>query len=290
MRQNQEMKTMRLILLAIATTTAASAQNYAIHMSAPVPAGQRFSVSSIGSTLKRNSSGDRVLKEVDYQVQFQGRAAILDVDGKGRPVKIAFTVEKLTKTERGTTIDLLKPGSVVVADGSLEQPIYLKDGTMDESVREAFRLVYSTHKPDDVTDDEVFGTKQAKRIGDRWPIDLALASENLKDSGVVIPVEHLSGTVSLIAKNKIGVVDCLDLRGELRADEFTMKQLPPGVTADRAGMQAVFRGCFPVESSQLSHKEGFDMTMQIRLTSSEGVKIDVIVSETREAVWMGARD
>src|SRR5215471_757103 len=149
MKENQDPKTMRLILLAIAATTAVSAQNYAIYMSPPVHAGQSYTVSSTGSTLKRNSSGDRVLKEVDYQVQFQGGAAILEVDGKGRPVKMAFTVEKLTKIEKGTTIDLLQPGSVVVADGSLEQPIYLKDGMMEESVREAFQLVYSTHKPGD---------------------------------------------------------------------------------------------------------------------------------------------
>jgi hypothetical protein len=284
------MKRLRLVLLAVVAVPALDAQNYAIRMSTPVHAGQTYAVSASGSRLDKTSIGDRVLNSAEYHVNFQGGATILEVDGKGRPVKVSFTVERLTKIEGGMTIDLLKPGNVVMADSSLPQPIFLKDGTMEEPVRAAFQLVYSTHQSGDVTDDEIFGTEQAKEVGDSWPINAALASESLKDAGITVAPEHLSGKVSLVGKDKIGMVDCLDLSGEFRAQNVALKQVPPGVTVDGASVQAVFRGCFPVEISQLSHTEGADMLMQMRLTSKEGVKADITRSEKRDSVWLAGRN
>jgi hypothetical protein len=286
MKENQEVKTMRLILLALVTTTAVDARNYVVHMSTPVHAGESYAVTATGSRIDKTLIGDRVLKAAEYQVNFQGRAEVLEVDGKGRPFKIAFTVEKFTEIDGGVTIDLLKSGSVIVADGSQQQPIFVKDGTIEQSVLEAFQLIYSAHKPGDATDDEVFGSKEAKGIGDSWSINLALASESLKNSQITIPAGHLSGIISLVARDKIATIDCLSLRGELRADDFTSKDLPPGVTLDRASLQAIFRGCYPIEDSRHSYKEGGDITMRMRLTSNEGVKIDITRSEKRDAVWV----
>jgi hypothetical protein len=292
MKKSQKVKTMRWILLALVTTTAVDAQKYAIHMSTPVHAGQSYAVTATGSLLAKVLIGDRVVKGAGYQVNFKGRADVLEVDGKQQPFKIAFTVERFTKIEGGVTIDLLKSGSVIIADGSQQQPISVKDSSTEESVREAFELIYSAEKPRDGTDsDEIFGTKEAKGIGDRWSINLALASEKIfKDEGIIVPDGHLSGMVSLVAKDKIANTDCLSLRKELKADDLTSKDLPPGVKLDRSNFQGIILGCYPIEDSRHSYKEGGELTMQMLLTSNEGDKIDITRTEKRDEVWVAAGD
>ena len=80
---------MRWILLALVTTTAMDAQNYAVHMSKPVHAGQSYTVTAAVTRLDKTLTGDRVLKAAEFQVNFQGRADVLEVDGKQQPFKIA---------------------------------------------------------------------------------------------------------------------------------------------------------------------------------------------------------
>jgi hypothetical protein len=107
---------------------------------------------------------------------------------------------------------------------------------------------------------------------------------------ITVPEGHLSGLVSLVAKDKVANIDCLSLRRELKADDLTLKDLRPGVTMDRASFQLIIRGCYPIEDSRLSYKEGGEETMQIRLTSNEGVKIDITRTEKRDEVWVAAED
>lgn len=287
--KSQKVKTMRWILLALVTTTAMDAQNYAVHMSKPVHAGQSYAVTAAVTRLDKTLTGDRVLKAAEFQVNFQGRADVLEVDGKQQPFKIAFTVERFTKIEGGVTIDLLKSGSVIIADGSQQQPISVKNSTTEESVRDAFELIYFPDQPDAFTDDEIFGTKEAKGIGDSWSINPALLSASLKGM-ITVPEGHLSGLVSLVAKDKIANIDCLSLQKELKADDLTSKAVPPGGTLDRASFQLIIRGCYPIEDSRHSYKEGGEGTMQIRLTSNEGVKIEITRTEKRDEVWVAAED
>ncbi len=282
---------MRLIVLTLLAAAAVKAQPYAVRLARPERPGQSYSVSATGSKRYNAIIGDRAVKDVDYQVAFEGRVEILKIDAKQRPIRLAFTVEKFAKMEGGVTIELLKPGSLVVVDGAEKQPISLKDGSIESTAREAFELVYSAHKPESPTDDEIFGTKDEKNIGDSWPINHALAAENLKDTGISIPEGRLSGTVLLLNKDKIGATDCLSIQGEMNADglSLTSQEIAPGFTLDSGSVHARLWGCIPLDDSRLSRKEGVDLTMQMRLTSKEGVTLAVRTSQKRDAVWVSLK-
>jgi hypothetical protein len=283
------MENLRWVVLTIATGTALHAQKYVVNVSPTFNAGQSYAFSATASTLQQTSTGERVLSATEYQVKFDGRATVMEVDGKGQRVKTAFTVDKFTKTEGHTTSDLLKAGSVILVDGRLREPVSLKDGPIAESVREAFALVSAAHKPDDATDEEVFGAREAKGIGESWSINSARASESAKDAGLMIPAERISGTVSLVAKDKIAGIDCLSVHGEFKAelqpDGSALGDLPPGFTIDRGTLQAALRGCYPLDPSRIVFREGLDFTMQLRLTSKEGVTVDSKAYRTTDGVW-----
>lgn len=281
------MKLVRLLTLALMATIVLQGQKYDVRLCPPDHAGHRYLVSAKGESLQQMSAGGRVLKKENYRVEFEGLAEILTVDGKGEAIRIAFTVEQFIKTEDGEAIELLKPGSVILADGSLKEPISLKDGEIGAAARKAFGLVHAPHKPGDVTDDDVFGTKEPKSIGESWPMNSRLASENLKDASFEIAPEFLQGRLELAAKDKIGDTDCLSLRGELKADSFAMKELPPGFTVDRGAMRAAFRGCFPLNGSALSYRRAVDMSFEIRLTSKDSI-IDTKFEQGTDATWKDA--
>jgi hypothetical protein len=281
---------MRLMLTALLAVTVLNAQNYSVHLAAPQRAGLRYKVSTTGSRTDRATIGDRVMKPSEYQVNFQGTADILELDSKLRPFRINFAVERFTRIEDGVTTDLLTPGSVIVFDGSRQEPISLRDGALQQSVGEAFRLVHSTYKPGDVSDDDVFGTKELKSIGDSWPINSTFASENLKSTGITVPPDRLTGTVSLVARDKVDATDCLSFRGSLAADGFTLAEtdLPPGVTMGQGSLHAAISGCFPLSDSGLSYREGADINVHIRVSSSQG-DIDVTYVQKQEEVWVALK-
>ena len=278
------MKVLRLLPPILLAATLLHGQKYGIHLAPAEHAGHKYLVSAKGTTFRLMSAGERILSKEDYRVEFEGRAEILEVDGKGQAVRIAFTAGKFTKITGDEAVELLKPGSVVISDGGLEEPISLKDGEIGEEARQAFGLVHQAHKPGSVTDDQIFGTTEPKSIGERWLVNPKLAAGQLTDTGVEIPPEHMHGSVELTAKDKVAGSECLSMRGDLQADGFAVKSLPPGFALDRGTVQATFRGCFPVSGLASSYRTGVDMAVDMHLTSKDG-SIDMTFKQGTDATW-----
>jgi hypothetical protein len=255
-------------------------------METPVPVGQLYAVTASGSKLLKTSADNRLANAEDYQVSFQGRAEVIEVDRSGQPFKVAFTVKSLSKTANGETVDLVKPGTIILADGSLERPFSLKDGPVDQAVQDAFAVVYSAHKPNDVSDDDVFGSRTPRRIGESWPIDAAKGMKSLAENGLIIAEGHLNGTTSLVGKGKVGSSDCLNLRGEIKADGVSSKDFPPDVKVDEGSVQAVIHGCFPMAEAALSYSGGAELSLLIRLVTADGVKLQVTSAQKMDETWI----
>jgi len=118
MKQTRDMKTLQLILLALITVPVCGAQTYAIRFSTSPPVGQIFGVTASGSMHQDISRGANVLNTMEYHVDFQGSAEVLEIDS----IKTSFTVERFTMTTDGTTVELLKPRNVIIADGGRQAP------------------------------------------------------------------------------------------------------------------------------------------------------------------------
>src|SRR5947207_15786295 len=92
-----------LLIFLIAGTL--HAQKYTVRLSPPLRAGQKFKVTASGKSLERNSlsmaPAPAQVQIDEYEVQFEATAEVLAVDTKGRPCRVAYTVEKFTKTQDG---------------------------------------------------------------------------------------------------------------------------------------------------------------------------------------------
>ena len=174
----------------------------------------------------------------------------------------------------------------MLTDGSKEEWVSLRDGTLDPVTRQAFGVIFNRHKPDDITDDEIFGTAIPRKIGDTWPIDASAAVKNAAESGVSIPEGHLTGTVSLVSKGKVGSSDCLNLRGEIKADGVSGGDLPPGMTLDEGKLEATFRGCGTMQETDLSYSGGREIFALFRLAAPDGTKVEIRSTQKGEELWL----
>jgi len=111
------------------------------------------------------------------------------------------------------------------------------------------------------------------------------AIKSFAETGLIISEGHLSGTTSVIGKDKVGSADCLSLRGELKADGLSSKDFPSGVKVDEGKMRAVFRGCFPIERAGLSHSGGGDFSLSVRLLTPDGTRLQVTSIQKTDEIW-----
>jgi hypothetical protein len=284
----------KLLLLAIGVIALAAnpvyAQKYPIRISSRDAVGQKTSITSSASVVEQMSmsQGGRVVQTqaMQYQVSFEGRAEVLAVDMKERAYRVAYTVDKFTKTENGITTDVFKPGTVIVTDGSQERDkqIAVRNGSIDNDARETAGLVLPAHPPDSVGDDDVFGTKEPKGIGDKWPINSVAAAEDLKRSGIA-SASTLTGTVSVESKGTVDGKECLNLAAELNADGIVVNNGPPGFVPETGNMRATFRGCIPTDPAVTSRKEEAELVGRFRVRGSAGTRgegISLEVTSTRK--------
>ncbi len=280
------MKTLSWILLTVLTAHLLNAQKYSVHFSIPEHVGEIWAFSASSTDFNQASRAGNTAPPSESQINFEGRAEALEVDANGQTVKMAFTVQQFTKVTGGVIVELLKPRSVIIADVRQTQPISLEGGFLDESVRTAFRSIYSPSQPGSPTDDELFGMTGAKAIGESWSINIPRAYADLKEkTGMNIPPGHLSGTVTLVSKGKIGTVDCLNLRAEIRADGLTKED--PEFTLDAFSVRLVMQACLPVEgSANSSRKTSLDNAVKLRGSAKDGVKVEMNGNNKLEAIWM----
>jgi hypothetical protein len=266
-------------------------QKYPIRFSGNDKAGQKYSLTATCENSQQINlkMGGRVEREgEDFRVALEAQVEILEVDSRGEPFRLTFTVSKLTKTDVRATTELLKPGAIVDVDGSKAEPYSLRGGSMPDNVREAFEMFHTNNKPNRPnSDDDIFGTTEPKAVGESWSINSAAAAKDLAaDSPMVITAERLSGKMTVISVDQIQGASCLNTNGELKGDGITLKTPPPGVDMKEGSMSMKFGGCFPVDRSQHSHRHHGDMEVRLRGEGIAGLTLETSTRRKVDMLWI----
>ena len=91
--------------------------------------------------------------------------------------------------------------------------------------------------------------------------------------------------MTLLSKDKFAGADCLNVHGEFSADGISSDKLPDGMTMDRGSLQAIFRGCFPLQNAGVSFNEGAELSMRIHMKTKDGTGFDTIAEQKKDAMW-----
>ena len=264
---------LRHLCLALVAALPVFAQDYEIRLHHPRRVGSKNKVSAIGRDLQEMSmwSEGRALREEkkELTVEMDAVSTVLAVGPKGKPTSLSLQIQKLTKMDAGIQKELLPRDTVVTASRVGKKTSFEVNGqAVDPDVTQALELVVSVSNPDlDDTDDDLFGTRERKRVGDSWDANQAAVAKLLM-SDPRMTVKDIIGKATLKELIK-------DASGQrlLVAFEVTGKTVPatPAPGASSQGGTIVMKGTaeFPLDPSLPRVKETAEMNLSARMTGKQ---------------------
>ncbi len=239
----------------------------------------------------------RVVSDSDktIDVELDAVAEVLAVDSKQQGTRMAYTIARAQQNENAQTTEILARGRVVVVEHRDGRTQFTVDGEKPpRTIEEALGIVISAHEPNSATDDEIFGTRERKRIGDEWGINAEAAAKDFTSRGVKIEPQNIQGATKLVAAKTHEGTKVLELQGKIRIGNLTLP-MPPGAQIDRSHVEALFWGLFPQDpkatrrvAESMLLKTGFAVRMQ-KPDTGEEVLIEALVEQGHQAKFGAVR-
>jgi hypothetical protein len=263
---------LRHLCLALVAALPVLAQDYEIRLHHPQRVGSKNKVSATGRDLQEMSmwSEGRALRQEkkELSVEMDAVSTVLAVGPKGKPTSLSLQIQKLTKMDAGIQKDLLPRDTVVTASRAGKKTSFEMNGqAVEPDVAQALELVITVGNPElEDTDDDLFGTRERKRVGDSWDANQAAVAKLLM-SDPRMTVKDIIGKATLKELIK-------DASGQrlLVAFEVTGKTVPanPAPGASQGGT-IVMKGTaeFPLDTSLPRVKETAEMNLSARMTGKQ---------------------
>ena len=162
---------------------------------------------------------------------------VLAVDERGEATKLRLTVNKCIIESKDGHTETIPAGTVIT--GTLrggETLFEIKDAKLSATASKVFALLFDLDEGD-ITSDDVFGTKERKKPGDSWPINVDAGARDLIHDGIEVSPADISGSVSLLEVREYKGQKCLELIGRCRVG-----QLKPALDDLFAGLKVASRG------------------------------------------------
>jgi hypothetical protein len=231
-------------------------------MHRPMKVGEKFRTTVNTKELHETSvtaNGNPVKSEKEeFSVEFNGVVEILEVEAKGRPIKISATVEKLVKNDAGADGEVVPKGAVIVVSVDGRKQVYQINGMPAVAdVAKVLDLTFSLSKSV-ATDDDVFGTHEKKKAGESWSINAALAKKDFAES-FGLRVEDLAGKTTFDGVVKRADGDALKLSAVMAIK--VIPPMPPNFAVDQSAAKAQLEGEFPVDLTRQRTAESMRLEM-----------------------------
>ncbi len=211
---------------------------------------------------------------------FSGTGEVTSADAQGSELSFAYRIESFARSDEdgewslpsGTNLRIVRgleeAGAVVEIDG---RPATAKE-------REAVAIfVGLTH--DDVGDDAIFGTRQARRVGDSWKARDDLIRTKLAGEGVTIPPDGLIATAKLIGVVPTDEGHLREVETSLSIDRFTVPDLPPDVTLADAKLRASAKMVLGPDGRLLENRSNRKSVVEVTVNHPGGEPSRVTISE-----------
>ena len=148
-----------------------------IHLDRPAVAGQRYSLSAIGSQDRRTEiispAQPAEITTEHLGITYAAIHRIKSIDASGRPTAVLIRIDRLTTNDGSGPIEQFPAGTLVTASANGDQTRYQLgreelDGTLADALNLAGAKLPSSHE---LSEDAVFLNYTPRRPGDRWTAD-----------------------------------------------------------------------------------------------------------------------
>ena len=256
---------------------------YEIRIARPLAVGTKYRITADGALVRQTTMNvaGREQKQPDdgFGCHLEGTVEVLALDDVGEEAKVACVVDKCTRITSEGEKELVAPGKVIVAEGKGKKTVFtLRDGgELSKEASDALDLVISLDTGEEVSDDDMFGTKEKQALGGTWRVNGEAVAKDAGRVGVVVKPQDVEGSFKVGGVEKAGEVECLRLVGNLKMKNLLRKDddneedgLPEGFTVVGGSMEARYGGLFPVDTAVGSLSESVSMTFVTNVKGKGG--------------------
>lgn len=261
----------RMLICTIALLIGSSvlAKDYEIRLDRPAKVGEKSEVIITGKRSRQMTmtSQGRVLREnkSSLSATFEGTITVLKVDKLQRESELKLLVAKCHKKVDGKTTEeeVLAKGTEVVLRQRDSDVEFLIDGkVVPKDIAEVLSLFFTLNDSQD-TDDDLFGTKDRKKVGESWPVNSVKLARYFASKGVFKGgAKDITGSTKIEEEVVVGGTKCLRFICKAELGNFT-PPLPPGMAVKKANMSVSVSYLYPVDTSVRHLSEKMAMTMEL---------------------------
>jgi hypothetical protein len=143
------------------------------------------------------------------------------VTASGDASRYVIDMARCESVEDDVKTVLVKPGGrlfvekvpyAVNGKASTPRPFRTDDDVdLPGSASEALDLLFSRRYSEPPIEEGLFGTRDRKKVGASWPMDLDFYARFMRDQGYEVKRDATSGSARLAGVSRVGSVECLDL-------------------------------------------------------------------------------
>ncbi len=275
----------------LAIVTVCHAETYTLKTSRPEKVGDKAEISAQGvNQMSQKATG---VPGGDQEERTFGRGSldaireVLEVNAKGRPTKLKFTVKSLkyTTDKEAAPKEVLAGGKEIIAVRKGKKKSFTIDGKeAEEAMVTAIKSVISLGDEDDSADpDAMLNTKEPHAVGDEWDVNI---DEMIKYLGPVMGLQFdrraSSGKVKLERVEKVDGVECGFLSASMNLAPSGMRGLPEGT--DLTGSTFKVTLAYPYPTDPAEPERGGKITVKINLKAGmktpDGGDINISIGGT----------
>jgi hypothetical protein len=277
-------------LLGFAVVFPAMAEDYEILLTRPSKPGQKVQISGTARDSEKTvlSGGFSRTTENTQDVRLKAVEEVLEVDNMKRPCKACLVIDTLVLKSNGKEAEFLAKGTRVLATSAEKGTVFEVDGKavskeVDQGLSLLFSLDGNSKRP---TDDEMFGSKTRRRVGEHWPVNSPSLAASLRVKGMDIRNEDVAGTITLkeVVKDGRGISLLLTMKMDMRNLKMPGAE---GLSIENASGTVTGFVLVPVDPAKGMLKESQEGSRTVRAKgfSQDGKEIAVeSVGKARHAI------
>ncbi|HBC87790.1 MAG TPA: hypothetical protein DCZ94_12620 [Lentisphaeria bacterium] len=264
------MKSLGAFALFIAFTFSVFCQDYEIRLTRPMKAGDKYGISATASSVEISTTaaeGEEPDQETEKtSIELEGLVNVIEVDKKGAPSKEMITIGKCVVESDGQKSEPFKKGAVITAFVKGDDTFFEVEGKpVSEELSNTLGLI-EILDPSDTTDDDVFGTKERRKIGDTWNMNPDPMPADFAKSGIKVDKKNIKGSATLEKLVKSNGKDCLQISAEITMKDVNISDLPAGFTVKNSVMMGTGSSIYPVDTSMGILEETTEMKLQMTIS------------------------
>lgn len=233
--------------------SAALAEDYEIRLHRPRKAGDRYrmTVTATQKEEKMLKTGGVVTSKTSSVVRVDAVAdvTVTAVDEKGEETGKLYKICSLLKTTDGEDTSPLKEGDEITAIIKEGKTFYtMNDEPLSSQSIKTMKMV-DPFRATTSDDDEVFGTRERRKVGDTWSPDVEKMAAELG-----IPKECFAASVMLAGQSTEAGHKCLDVRVDVETTDLPIPP-PAGMKVTSATSTITMKVKLPLDPALPTAKE-----------------------------------